>query len=428
MLIAAGGFVAPDGVAHAGDPAAGEREAAPEMVCERLDGGTVAGRLLRLDDREALIETATGPQTIPTPRIRRLSRAAGPPGRTEGTTRITLVSGGTLLGQDFEVSGATARLVSGDATIELPAGAIASAEFAVADAATPSSWLEEVPRSAETDHVVVGSNESHEFVECGVASVSGTAVNVLLDGESIAVKRSKVLGIKWLRPSATPAGAVRLESTAGSILAASPRLEGERIVATVLTGAATTGRADATEVRFPVRLVFGIDFSSARAVSLLATAWRQAEVEPLLGALGSIEELSRAFAPRRVSCPLSDGRRGEGLRLTPRTALSWAIPEGTERFRATIRPAAGLLGPDALRSAAGAPAASRTGMRAESRFTVTIDGREVLATGVAEERDIDIPVDDGRTLTILCDYPSVADGGIGPFGGGVVLIDPRLEQ
>jgi len=161
---------------------------------------------------------------------------------------------------------------------------------------------------------------------------------------------------------------------------------------------------------------------------LLATAWRQAEVEPLLGALGSIEELSRAFAPRRVSCPLSDGRRGEGLRLTPRTALSWAIPEGTERFRATIRPAAGLLGPDALRSAAGAPAASRTGMRAESRFTVTIDGREVLATGVAEERDIDIPVDDGRTLTILCDYPSVADGGIGPFGGGVVLIDPRLEQ
>jgi hypothetical protein len=414
--------------------------AAIEVVCRPVDGEPVSGGLLRLDDRSIVIALPSGETTLPISRIRTLERVEPRAKRDETppAARITLVSGGSLVGADLEVAGVTARVATGPATIELPTAAIASVEFGFEDAGRPAKWLAEAPRAgeAEADLVVVGTGESHEFVECVIAGVSKSTVDVVLDGDAIAVKRSKVLGLKWLRPAAVSAGAIRLSSTAGAILAGPPRLEGDMFLAAIPGAQTPPGRSGANDVRLPAALFTGIDYAAGRSTSLVTTDWLEVRVEPLLGALAAFEDLSAAFRPRRVNCRLGDDRLVEGLRLVPRTTVSWEIPRGATRLRAILRPVRGLLGAAASEGAgAGSTAGVPEGGGATGRLIASIDGQEVLSTTVSGEKEIDVDVSGGRTLSVVCDYPERAadgpegiSGSVAPFGGGVVLIEPRLDQ
>lgn len=411
---------------------AAERPAAESVTeaivirCQPIDGGPVSGRLLALDERSVSIESDGRTVDIPTSRVRAIERDAIPSeGKAAGglvrTTRVVLVSGGAIVCDDLGVAGPKAILHYGDASIEMPTQAIASVAFNAADATRDAGWLAEVPRTAEQDLVVVGTDESHEFVECVIVGITKSGVDVLLDGEAIAVKRSKVAGLKWLRPVGNPGGSIQLDSSVGSVVIGPPKLEGNVLLAPVLS-------QEGAVLRLPVHLLKKIDYATGRSTSLLATAWLKLDVEPILGSLASFEEVSPAFQPRRVTCLLADGRKADGLRLTPRTSISWAIPKGASRLRATILPGRGLLGSGVAPSQPISATTESAGNDFAGRLSVSVDGRGVFSETVSRETVLDVDLAGGRSLMLVCEYPAADDGGVAPFGGGLLVVEPRLDE
>ena len=189
---------------------------APLLVdVEQGDGSVSSGRLERIDgDGVRLVDVAGvegGILSLPAERVRAVRRTAG--GIDDETTNshplvLTMIDGSTLSGTDVAWDGSQPALViRPEGQIELPAGRIRSIAWrpaGTAAAATPA-WQEAIPEGTESDLVVVGSDASYEFVECAITGVSADTVTVVLEEETIPVKRSKVLGLQWLREDTSAA-------------------------------------------------------------------------------------------------------------------------------------------------------------------------------------------------------------------------------
>lgn len=379
---------------------------APVVAVERTDGTSVAGRLVRIDGREVAIDADGTPLVTPLDAVRRVSRTdhdmvdllrnlrrqlpqtAGP----QRGLLLTWTDGATIEGDDFAWDGKSAALLRPEGRVELPIERVRSLAWrsvaAAGDPPAPAAWMASIPDSTGSDLLAVGragdgGDEAFEFVECAISAVSADTVTVVLDDETIPVKRSKVLGLHWLRDgdAADRRGGIVVDVVGGSVRAGRIEWSPE---AMVVDG----------EIRLPADLLVAIDYAAGRSVSLTSLPTERADVEPWFGPLGKLDGLAEFFAPRTLP---GDGEWPRpGLVMRPRTVAVWRLPADGRRFRAVVSPAAG-------RQAAGGAVVA-----------VAIDDREVfrrqvdaatLIDNASAERSADGATGDGRVGPAVAGIP-----------------------
>ena len=426
-------------------------ETTPLLVdVEQGDGTVSSGRLERIDAAGVRLADVAGVEegilTVPSDRVRAVRRTTGATADEstgQPTLLLTMIDGSTLSGTDFAWDGSQpAVLVRPEGRIELPVGRVRSIAWPPAGA-TPAAapeWQGAIPEGTESDVVVVGSDASHEFVECAITNVTADTVTVVLDDETIPVKRSKVIGLQWLRgeqSTAADAPGRAVVSVFGGGLRAS-RLEWSAD-ALVIDG----------EIRLPATMFSAVDYAAGRIVTLASLTADNVSVEPWFGGLLSsgpgagpaarADGLAAFFSPRTIDAPGNDhdatqpaaagqhratgGAAAPSILMRPRTVAIWRLPPDSRRFHAVVAPAAGPQAADA------------------AVVTVAVDDREVFrrqidaAAGSGEATagkapqaaaagiPIDVDLTSGRRLTVTVDF--VPGGGI---GGAVRFGSPVIER
>lgn len=350
-----------------------------EVRLELTAGEPVCGELLAVDADAIRIRVDGQPRSFLVREVRRVvSEKAAPEARS--VVRVVTCAGGQLAGADFMQTAEQCVIVQAGGQIEIPADRIAHVAWLGENESEPA-WLAAAPARPAADLVVVRQADGHTFVECAISAVNTDSVTVVLDGETIPVKRTKVAGIVWLRePTPPPTGPV--------VTVAGGRLAAERI------------RWSPEEfvlddvVRLPPATLRSIDYTSGRTLPLAATEPEQVTNEPAFGSLATIDGLADFFAPRII--PPADRDGPAAMILRPRTVMTWRVPPDARRFRARLTR-------DVVETAP-----------ATVEVRVAVDGREAfrqLLSG-ASDRDvessvaaaIDLDVSAGRRLTVEVDF------------------------
>ena len=375
---------------------------------ESTEAGVSSGTLVALDGAGLKIDVA-GQQRVVSIDTLRVVEREGEVGRGVGRCRIGLVDGSWIEAGEIAWEGSVVILTRPDGRGEIPVAKVRSVAWRQVDDATAvpgAAWLVALPETIESDLLVVGSASGHEFVECAIKSIGPDTITVVLDEETIPVKRSKVIGIHWLRGEPTA-----LKGSAGKSAAA--------VAVDLVGGAMRARRIEWTpekllldgDVSLPGDAVVRLDWAAGRTMSLVGVAPERLEVEPWFGDLGRIPGLASFFAPRSVVA--EGGVPRPGLVIRPRTAVVWRLPPEARRFRTSIAPAGGAR-------AAGI-----------SEVIVTVDDREVFRRQIdaaavdpgAEGIPIEVDVAGGRRLGVTVGFVSASDSGC-----PVRFTSPVVEQ
>jgi hypothetical protein len=370
------------------------RAAAPQARVERSDGSITEGGLVAIDANDVRLQAAGGDTSLPVTAIRRVvvvNEAAAKPRPAPVT--VTTTTGSRITGDDFTWTGDVAAVIRGAERIELPIDLVQLVAWRrPEDADGEPAWLPAVPEQPESDLVIVGGGPEAECVACAITAVSAESVTVVLEGETIPVKRTRVAGLRWLRPPAVAAGRIDVATVAGRFAAA-------HVAWSPADGLVLDGR-----LRMPANWLEAIDYAAGRTVRLTTLEAERMETEPFFAGLRGIDGLAGFFAPRVVT-PQPAG--SPALLLRPRTVAVWRVPADSRRFFATLRPASGA-----------APRAS---------VVIDLDGRAVFREGfTADETPAGLPIDldvaGVRRLTLTVDFAA------GGPGGPVRLDDARFEK
>ena len=386
------------------------RAAEPTLLrIESTEAEVSSGTLVALDGAGLKIDVAGQQRVVPIDTLRLVERE-GEVGRGLGRCRIGLVDGSWIEAGEIAWEGNVVALTRPDGRGEIPVAKVRSVAWRQADdhdtAIPGAAWLAAIPETIESDLLVVGSASGHEFVECAIKSIGPDTITVVLDEETIPVKRSKVIGIHWLRGEPTA-----LKGSTGKSAA---------VVAVDLVGGAVRARRIEWtpekllldgDVSLPGDAVVRLDWAAGRTMSLVGVAPERLEVEPWFGDLGRIPGLASFFAPRSVVA--EGGVPRPGLVIRPRTAVVWRLPPEARRFRTSIAPAGGAR-------AAGI-----------SEVLVTVDDREVFRRQIdaaavdpgAEGIPIEVDVAGGRRLGVTVGFVSASDSGC-----PVRFTSPVVEQ
>jgi len=374
----------------------------PAVRLEMTTGESVTGGLLAITADQVRVEVDAQARDWPVTAIRRMLRTDAPAGDLAGDPQgvvVTLVDGGTITGDDFSWADDRATVTRGPAGIELPIGRVQSVAWRQQEDAP--DWRSALPEKPESDLVVVArtaeEGDAFEFVECAITKVGPDTVTVVLDGETIPVKRGKVIGLAWVREPRA-AGGTRVGIVGGELSAAS-------------VAWSETGLVLDDAIRVPAADVRLVDYAAGRTVRLADVAPETTAVEPFFGGLANVEGVSGFFAPRFLTARADGDAAAVGaLVVRPRTTATWRIPADSQRFVATVAPAGG-------RQAAGS-----------TQVTISVDGKPVwerrvdAAEQAAVGEPIRLDVPDGRRLTITVDFVA------GTMGCAVRFLEPAFEK
>lgn len=391
-VVMVGAIVAVPGTGNAADG-----DATAVMVA-LSNGDTATGGLEGIDSKGVRLATESGRRAIELDAVRRVECQRGGPAAVAGVS-VVGTDGARVTGTDVTWDGETVRLETSAGVVTLPVARVQMIDWLRADRqggndAEPA-WQQSLPDELESDVVVVAKGEETQCVPCAIVGITADAVRVVLDGETIPVKRERVVGLRWLREPAA-AGGIVVEVSGGVLPASRVEWSPEGLVID-----------DA--VRLPAVSLQSIDFAAGRTTRLAGLATEQLEVEPFFGSLTGIEELIPAFRPRVVAG--EDGSPRKDLMIRPRTVAVWRVPAGSRTFTTAISrgPA---VGGGAL-------------------VVIAVDGREVFRGSVDDASAAnaagisigEIPLDGARRLSITVDY-----GRAGPVGGVVILRDPLFTK
>jgi hypothetical protein len=407
---------------------------------EQGDGSLTSGLLTRIDAAGVHLVNQAGGRgdgvSLAGDRVRAVRRTADQPAVSEDRPKLvlTLVDGSTLSGDDFAWDGTQpAVLIRPEGRIELPASRVRSIAWQteVAAVGAESPWQGAIPEGTEKDLVVVGTAENHEFVECAITAVSADTVTVVLEEETIPVKRSKVIGLQWLRgdpaAAATAAGRAVVTVSGGGVRASRVEWSADGLV---VDG----------EMRLPAAMFIGVDYAAGRLVRLASLTAEKVEMEPWFGGLvrntGRNDPLAAFFSPRTIDAGGGDvtprsaapKRIGGGAAATeivmrPRTVSVWRLPPDSRRFRTVVAALAGDQAADVTTVAVAVD--DREVFRRQIGAGAAADDvdRDPVREPVGEGVPIDVDLAAGRRLTVTVDFG--AGGGI---GGAVRFTDPVIER
>lgn len=362
------------------------------------DGDTVTGLLEAIDASGIRIVTDSAVGVLPVASVRRIDRQEPAAAAVAGVMLIG-TDGTRLSGSDVTWEGDTVRLETSAGVVSLPVGRVQTIDWLRANRPGGNDgeplWRQSLPEELESDVVVVAKGDETQCVPCAILGITADTVRVMLDGETIPVKRDRVIGLEWLREPVAAGGII--VQVAGGMLPAS-RVEWS-----------PEGLTIDDVVRFPPASLRSIDYAAARTTRLAGLTPERLDVEPFFGSLADIDKLADAFRPRVLADDADSLRRD--LLIRARTAAVWRVPPGSRSFTTAIsRGAAVGSGP---------------------LVVIAVDEREVFrgssdddsTTGGAGSGPVEVPLDGARRLSIIVDY-----GRAGPAGGVVILRDPLFTK
>jgi len=339
---------------------------------ERTDNSVARGTLVALDGETATLTSADGKQSLPIATVRRIVREQSR--RTAApTVKVVLIDGGELAGTDVLQEKDTMVLTAAEGRIEIPAEQVRRIAWLAAGEAEPA-WRDALPPKPGSDLLVVRREGVPEFVECAVASIGADTINVVLDGDTIPVKRGKVAGIEWLREKTETPGGVVVLVFGGRLQARSVSWSPEGLVID-------------DRIRMPAASLRTVDYAAGRTVPLATVEPETIDVKPFFGDLGTVPGLAAFFAPRTIA---TNGGPAV-LLVRPRTVVTWRVPPDSRRFHATLE--------------RDAPAAAPT----QVEVVLAIDEKEIFrqrmnAAAAGQPVVIDADVSGGRRLTLTVDF------------------------
>lgn len=365
--------------------------AAAEFACT-VDAttGPVTGALEAVAGSGVTVSVDGAVQTLALDAVRTVARvaAAAPP----AAVAITCSDGSLLTADDVAVQGDVLSITHAAGPFTMPMARVRSIAWRDASKGDAAAWQAALPVGVESDLVVVRKGEGFEFVECAITGIDANAVTVVLDEETIPVKRGKVLGLQWLRQPA-PAGPVAV------------RIDGGQLTATDVAWT-PAGLVIDTVVTVPAAALVEIDYASGRTTHVAMLPTERLEVEPFFGSVGKVEALAGYFQPRAVAA--TAGGPTWDLLVRPRTVATWRIPPASREFRTSLSATAAGAGPTVV---------------------IAIDGKEVFrglvdrgAAGADGRVAVGpIAVAGGRRLELTVDF-----GSAGVAAGAIRLHDPVL--
>jgi hypothetical protein len=374
-----------------GAPSGADPLVAIEVRADLVAGEPLTGRLVAIDGDALRLVADGGERSIPLAAVRQLVRLGATPAEPPAM-QLSTTAGGTLAGDDFTQEGPRGIVRVGSGRIELPIERVRRVAWLATGEREPG-WVTAKPERPETDLLVVRREEGEAFVECAVAAVSADHVTVVLDGETIPVKRAKVIGIEWLREDA-PAG--------GTVV----RLAGGRLSAGDVRWSAKTFTVD--DIRLPPAALVAIDFAAGRSTPLAGLPLEKVSVEPFFGALAAEQPLAAFFAPRTVAA--ADGGPASVV-VRPRTVATWRVPPESRRFRAAVS--------RAVPREAGAAVEVVIAVDDRERWRRRLGG---TAADGQEPVVADLDVAGGRRLTLTVDFVA------GDLGCGVRFAAGAFEK
>ena len=418
---------------------AGNGSAAESTVAVTLsDGEVLTGQLVSLDPNQLVLDSSGSTQTTAAPieeqaigidRVRQILLKSNT--ALEGQAIVGLIDGSRIEGDVTGITDSKARLVVAGAELTLETERLHWIAWPNAqELAKAADWLTELPVPAGADLVVIRRKQGWQFIECAITKVTAENVIVLLDGETIPVKRTKLAGICWLRgempPGITPEPAPRdilLGLHGGSLRCRSISRATSQSSEWNIELEAIAGNT--SKVKLASAAVRSIDYSFGRQIDLTRRPPLSSSSNPYFSALANDTTLHSYFSPRVVTQPERSNENTDsvpGLLVRPRTEMIWGLPPDSRRLLARILP-------------------GNTASVSVSVILIEVDGQERLRATIGSDTFTDgrlgLPVDldirGGRKLRVLVDFEKGFSATAMPtaiplLGGPVLIQAPTIER
>ena len=396
------------------------------------NGDIVRGKLVHLDDENVTVsdtsKTPIATSTLKIPSVRKITAPARSTNSNE--LMIGLVNGSYVRADTISTDDSTAFLSIGDRILEVPRDTVHWIAFKESQSGSPDTykWLAELPENPAADIIAIKRDTAWQFIECAITQITPENVVVLLDGESIPVKRSKIFGICWLHPGETPGKAIEPNSL--DILLRSPQVEmkcrkitwNEDLLCWEVT---MTSIKDDFVITLPADALSSIDYTFGRHIDLTRRPPANSRTDPYFGGLAGDATLLQYFSPRIIMTPDDEDQDASvpALLIHPRTEITWTVPDDSRRFQASFSLAKNSVSPTAV--------------------VIQIDNSEVFQTvlGNPEEGDmsnqplsVDIPLNGGKQLKIIVDFLKKPLNGtdektmVSLLSGPIQVKNPRIER
>lgn len=301
---------------------------APQFQAQLLDGQATVGRLTELDQTQLVLQTDSGPVTLPLQSVAAVSRSGAPAAQARGATlSVDLVDGSKLNATGFTVSAGEARVqLSDGAAVSIPARQVHAVRFSPpGEGKLTKQWNEILATKATGDLLVIRKNDSLDYLEGVLKDVTPEGCQFEVDGESALVKRAKVEGLVYFHPNSAelPEAVANLTTLDGSRLSVAKAALAEGALQVSTTGGA--------ELRVPLAEVAALDYSLGKIAYLSDLEPEAAEYVPYLSARNEPAALRDYYHFRRdvgfEQSPLRlDGKTyRKGLALQSRTVLVYKL-------------------------------------------------------------------------------------------------------
>lgn len=365
--------------------------ATANVEVQMLSGETVVGSLVEFNSDQAAIESDGQRVSVPTEKMTGLSPLGEKGKRTwEPDVSVELADGTSLVGLDYRVENGRARVQLGNSkTVECASRDVVSVRVQRAAEAALAEWSRIREMEATGDLLVVRKDEVVDYHRGVLRDVTDSTVQFEIDGEVLAVKRPKVLGLVYFQSAGRnlPDVICRVNDRDGSSWAVRTiRLAAGQLEWTTPLGLSMTR---------PLPEILRIDFSQGKIVYLSELEPESRQWTPYFGVNKDLAVLSQFFAPktdRGLDCgPMElDGKTyTKGLALHSRTELVYRLPDKFRRLRATV-------GID-----------DRVRPRGNARLVISGDDRvllETTLTGTEPPKPVDLDLTGVRRVSILVDY------------------------
>jgi hypothetical protein len=388
-----------------------------ELQVQPVSGELVSGSLTSLDSSQLVLKTESDEVAYPVDELFwAIPAGAAPSKAPSAAVWVELTDGSRLLGSAYTVERGLASIrLTNDETAEVRTRSINTVRFKSHEnePALAEQWAKIVGQPNRTSDVVIvrrtlqkkagsdGSNAAPEFsldyVDGVLYNITADSVQFEVDGELVPVPRSRVEGLIYYHPQGETLREplCRVTDAFGTVWSAASLSwdsKSERLA--FKTTAGVQGELAADELR-------RLDFSVGKLQYLSDLEPAAVEFTSRQSGGASDDNYAKLFAFKRDRSLLESGpllvagqEYKKGLALTSRTQVTYVLPEGFRRFRATV-------GID-----------DRTGGRGNVELVITGDGRELSrheVDGGGEPIRLDIDISGVRRLTFLADWGKYGD-------------------
>jgi hypothetical protein len=391
--------------------------AVPQVEVHLTEGTSREGTLVSLTAETIVVESVESgsSEEIASTKVRQLQWKTSQTARSAvepGAVRVLFGDGSQLAAQSYVAAQGQATIGwPGTQPLQFPTERIRAVRLAKYPDAIDKSWQELLTRPIVADIVgVLRKSNELDHVQGVLQDVTPEVVKFQFDGDSIDVKRTKVVGIAYYRPQSDP-----LPPERGTLVLRDGSQLKIETVSSNADGGLQVRTIGGNELQVPGPLLDHLDFTGQSLTYLSGLDPEASDFTPLLRVRALETAIERWYAPQRDKRlngePLQLRVKGreqsfdKGLALHSRSQLVYRTANQYRRFQCL----------------AGLDPALGTG---QAQLTILADGtlrfQQILAAS-ADAVPVEVDLSGVNRLTVLVDYGDQSD-----IADHVILGDARL--